>query len=489
MLNADDSYTPASLYRLREVVCQGRPTVLWIGAGASRWAGLLSWHDSARKMSKVFGKSVPGFPDERSKALILSKDYPAVFQLCKEADRKLYNRILLEQLRCPKIEHIYEQFILRLKDITPLQIVTTNVDLCLEQQLGPIDVIEKADLERCSEEIQKRAPFIAKLHGSISAVQSIVFATDDYKNLVEDVQHLAAIKSIFSLASVIFLGYSVQDEYVIKLLGESESEHKLFGNGPHFLVTNAPGPPDRGLHRIAYRLIQHPDHRAALQVLNVMQQTGTKIIVESPAVSSVLPEAQKESGFYISDFQPSGTRITGQALELGNIDSETRIRALIGLGFAQGELPSSETVAFHDLAVGLICFDRVFLPLSSVGALGERTPENVLWPIVESGAIKFVDIIHNPFFVAMPESLVGEVGIARIQDPRQQETRSSLSEIRKMVKAAPGGEQQTENRIERLNAAVISFSDSERLGLPAMVREALLLPHVSELLTARGASS
>jgi hypothetical protein len=433
-------------------------------------------------MRKVFSKSVPMFPDKDAEEKLALEDYPAVFELCKRADRGLYHQNLLEQLRCPKIDPIYEQFILRLREIMPLQIVTTNVDLCLEQQLGRIDVIERSDLERCREEIQRGSSFVAKLHGSISAMQSVVFATEDYRGLIDSPGHLAAVKAIFSSACVVFLGYGVRDKYVIGLLGESESEHDVFGSGPHFLVTSHSGPPEHGVHRIAYRLTQHPDHRAALLVLSVMQQAKAKVVVGSPPLPPVPIETRRESGFYVSDFKPSGTRVTGQSLELLHIGSANRIRALVGLGFAEGELPSSETVAFHDLAVGLICFDRVFLPLSSIGALGERMPESVLWTLVDSGAIRFVDVLHSPFFVTVGDGLLGEVGLARIQDPSQQEARSSLSEIRRMVKAVPGGEEQTEKRIERLSAEVVSFSDSEGLGLPAMVRDALLLPHVSELL-------
>ena len=58
MLNADDQFTPASLYRLREAVRQKRPLVIWVGPGASQWAGLPSLHDSARRMRRDFAKGM-----------------------------------------------------------------------------------------------------------------------------------------------------------------------------------------------------------------------------------------------------------------------------------------------------------------------------------------------------------------------------------------------------------------------------------------------
>lgn len=433
-------------------------------------------------MRRTFAKSVVAFREDTAEALISSKDYPALFQLCEDADSSLYNKILLEQFRSPTIDGLYEQFIHRLQEITPLQVVTTNVDLCLEQHLGNMEIIEKSDLERCSDYIQTGTPFIAKLHGSISAIQSVVFTSTDYRMLINDSQYMAAVKSIFSQASVIFLGYGAQDEYVLRLIAANESEHKLFGNGPHFLVTKSPAPPENGLYRISYNIIQHSDHRAALSVLDFVEQSRAAHIPEPALAPQHSDEIRKESGFYISDFRPAGTHISGQVLELtGGDDSATKIKALVGLGFVQGELPSSETVALHDLVVGLICFDRVFLPLSSIGSLHLAIP-GVFWQLIDSGAIKFIDSLHDPFFVSAPESLMGGIAIARRHSPDEIENRSSLSVIKRMLSPVPGMEAEGERKIESLAAHVTLFSDSERLDLPSMVRDALLLPRVSQLL-------
>jgi hypothetical protein len=481
MLNADDQYTQASIYRLRQVIRQKRPLILWVGAGAGRWAGLPSWHESARRMRKAFARSVPDFPDDLAASHIDSKAYPDLFQLCKDADSALFNKILLEQLSSPIPGPIYAQFIERLKRIAPVQVVTTNVDLCLEQHLGMMDVIERTDIERCGDAALNGSPFVAKLHGSISSISSTVFTRDDYQQLLHCKQYIAAVRSLFSMASIVFLGYGLQDEYVLKLIAETEGEHKLFGNGPHFLVTGSPGPPENGVHRIAYKIPQHPDHRAALTVLSLIEQANGIPLVEAPPTPKDLGSPKKESGFYISDFRPSGTQISGQSLELERLEGDRKVQALVGLGFVRGELPNIETVAFHDLAVGLTCFDHVYLPLSSLSILHERATD-VFWPLMDTGAIRFVDVIHDPFFVSAPESLFGDIGIARLQDPQQTGPRSSMSMVRRLLQPAPGREQEGNSKIEGLNANVISFSGSETLGLAQMVRDALLLPRVSQLL-------
>jgi hypothetical protein len=420
-----------------------------------------------------------GFPKDLAQSCIGSKAYPELFQLCRDLDTKLFNSILLRQFTAPAITPLYAEFVGRLTKITPARIVTTNVDLCLEQQVGPIDVIERADMERCTSCILENSPFVAKLHGSISSISSTVFTSGDYQRLISSRNYIAAIKGIFNSASVLFLGYGLQDKYVLKLIADNEGEHELFGSGPHFLVNEQPGPPEHSVHRIAYQTMRHRDHRAVLTVLDFVYQAKTDEYSFAPQRST---HANPESGFYISDFKPSGTHVTGNQLELTGPSGTARINATVGLGFVRGELPSSLTVAFHDLTVGLTCFDRVFLPLKSVGVLHERATGPVFWEIVDSGALTFVDVVHEPFFVAQPDAITGSIGIVRLQDPHQVDTRSSMSVIRTMLGPAVGHETEGEKKIESLSAHVIFFADSENLGLAAMVRGALLLPRVSRLL-------
>jgi len=184
MLNADDRFTVTSLNRLKDAVRDGRRVVAWVGAGASRWAGLPSWHDLAKRMRKTFARNITDFPDDLAESRIASEAYPELFQLCRDLDIKSFNSTLLRELNAPAISPLYLQFIDRLRKIAPGRIVTTNVDLCLEQQLGPIDVIERADVERCRGCILADTPFLAKLHGSISSVGSTIFTSSDYQQLV-----------------------------------------------------------------------------------------------------------------------------------------------------------------------------------------------------------------------------------------------------------------------------------------------------------------
>lgn len=481
MLNADDEFTLPSLNRLREVIRQKRPLVIWVGAGASKWAGLPGWHDSARLMRNIFSKKLPGFPKDLADQRLGVRDYQGVFQLCKDSDETLFNQALVAQLSRPSQGPIYAQLTDGLRKVTPLQIVTTNVDLCLEQMSGTVDVIERSDLERCADAIVGRIPFVAKLHGSISAIQSTVFTSSDYEQIKGSTPYISAVKSIFSLASVLFLGYGVNDEYVLNLLSENDTEHKLFGNGPHFKLTDSPVAPVNGVFSIGYKTARHGDHRGALTILQFIEQENARSSIEVVSQERTPAITRPESGFYISDFKPSGTYTSGQFLELNNPEN-IRINAIVGLGFAQGELPSTEAVAFHDLAVGLACFDRVFLPLEAVTAFHDRASSEVFWALMQGGAIKFVDVVHLPFYLSTPESITGNIGVVRVQDPQYVATRTSMSVVRKMLHPMPGKEVEGGALIESMAPHIIQFTDSEPLNLAGMVRNGLLMPEVSRLL-------
>jgi hypothetical protein len=106
----------------------------------------------------------------------------------------------------------------------------------------------------------------------------------------------------------------------------------------------------------------------------------------------------------------------------------------------------------------------------------------VFWALLQSGAITFVDVVHLPFYLSEPESIMGRIGVARVQDPQYTETRTSMSVVRKHLHPAPGKEVEGAALIESMAPHIIQFADSEPLGLAGMVRNGLLMPGVSRLL-------
>jgi hypothetical protein len=102
--------------------------------------------------------------------------------------------------------------------------------------------------------------------------------------------------------------------------------------------------------------------------------------------------------------------------------------------------------------------------------------------MVGSGALTFVDVVHDPLFVAQPDAMTGSIAVVRIQDPDQTEDRSSMSVVEGILQPLTGHEEKGRKQIEGLSRHIVSFADAGKLGLASMVRSALLLPHVSRLL-------
>lgn len=56
MFDPTDSRTLKALLELREIHANDKPVILWIGGGASRWAGYPTWYELAEKLHSDFIK-------------------------------------------------------------------------------------------------------------------------------------------------------------------------------------------------------------------------------------------------------------------------------------------------------------------------------------------------------------------------------------------------------------------------------------------------
>ncbi len=235
---SDDPHTSAALQALCDSGSKKqKPIVFWIGAGASAWAGFPLWDELTANLHSHFGRTIPAYEKQSAGHALTEQKFPTVFQLMKDADPPSYFRELTAAFGPSSHSPVYLRLLRSLKKIHPLHILTTNVDETLERNLDSTVTVQVSDVERIGGLVQSKQSFICKLHGTSSAAQSMVFTDDDYSRLIGKASYLATIRELFSLSTVVFVGYSLRDEYLVKLLLESESNHPLFGTGPHFLIT------------------------------------------------------------------------------------------------------------------------------------------------------------------------------------------------------------------------------------------------------------
>lgn len=273
---------------------------------------------------------------------------------------------------------------------------------------------------------------------------------------------------------------------MIRLLNEDAASKSLFGSGPHFVVTNQPIPV-ASLRRIGYLIKLHPDHRAALSVLDYIAQSATPqdsgiAVVHKAAASKPVPDHIVPPGrtaYYISDLTPPGTWQTSQ--EISAKGGAGEIKGSFGLGFTNDEVPFRESSALHDLVVGLVCFDYVYLPFSAIG------PASILLgglfeELVGSDALRF---IHNQAQIGVlfrKGEAVGYLGNVVGGTPQGPEPAPLSDLIRKVFRPVLGREEAAEDTFEKLERVIAVYRRADEIDLPSLVRSALLMPAVSSLL-------
>ena len=159
-----------------------------------------------------------------------------LFQTLSDANSTRYLAALATQFQPKSVTPVFQRFIQTLSSIQPLALLTTNIDEAIERRVPKVALLQRSDFEAVPDLLSRQSPFICKLHGSVSSIGTAVFTTRDYESLVADSSYLKLLKEVFSNANVLFFGYSVRDEYVLKTLLGAVDERALFGAGEHFVV-------------------------------------------------------------------------------------------------------------------------------------------------------------------------------------------------------------------------------------------------------------
>ena len=487
MLDGNDKGTFYALRLLRDVVDSGgKPIIIWAGAGVSRWCGFPSWEETAEHFHKNYRRLEPAYAKAEGQQLLQAGRFPELFEALRLTNQQRYNRELASLFASRTLTPVYRRFIGIVNQITPLQIVTTNIDDSLERNLRDVATVQKSDIERCLHLANAKAPFVAKLHGSVSAIESTVFSSRDYQSLLEIPGYLRTLEILFAQSTVVFVGYSLRDKYVLDLFAANSKARPLFGDGPHFLVQSGESPalPD-SIKTIRYLSEPHTDHRSAITVIDIVRLVKQKgHLWFSPEDERPPAEKRFASAYFISDLTLPGTWTSSQSLVLGAGPDRPDFtpNAIIGQGFENSELPDTISHAMHDLAVGLISFDLLYFPFSCAAKLHDLLGSPAFWDMVNAGVFRFIyfeqePVVMFPSLEAVDGGDIGTMGLSA-------EGGRPLTideQIRKQFHGVPGQEREAERLFETLRNFVSSF-DHARFNIPSLTRGALLHPSVRRLL-------
>jgi hypothetical protein len=481
MLDGNDKSTFHALRLLRDIVDRNeKPLIIWAGAGVSNWRRYPTWRDTADQFHSDYLKFERSYDAAEGFRLITSGQLPRAFDVFRNVNKTRYRDKLASVFGPRGSTEVYDHFLKILTNIVPHYIITTNVDECLERGLVSAATVQKSDLEQCLNLVGKGQSFVAKLHGSISSIDSVVFTANDYERLLVDADYMQIVRTLFSCGTVVFIGYSLRDKYVLDLFTANLETKHLFGDGPHFVVQSSDLPVlPASINAIRYVPEPHTDHRSAIMVLDVIRSVRAGGHVGFPATANV-PHRDTTliSGYLITDTTPPGTWTSSQTLTF----ADAAHIAIVGQGFVENELPQKESPALHDLAIGLISFDRIYAPLSSLGRLHDLLGSELFWILVRANTFHFVYFQSEPA-VIFPESDAasgGEIAMMGLSHEGG-EPLTVDEQIRKLLKAVPGKEAAADALFVEIESRCTTF-DHKTFNIPNLTRGALVHPSIQRLL-------
>lgn len=489
MIDANNIETVHSIRELFDhIPDKSKHIVFWVGAGASSWCGYPRWPELAEIFHSQYVRYEPAYDAKTGLTLISTKKFPELFQACRDISAQRFYSLIVSSFPAREPTPVYQRFANTLRGVSPSCIITTNVDELLEKQLPGVATVSQFDLQRVVQLLSSDQPFVCKLHGSISDLNSTVFTSEDYHKLLADVSFIPLLERILAATRVIFIGYSLQDDYILSILARNYDIANLFGDGPHYAIL----PCDYGslppnVRVIRYIAEPHKDHRSPITIIEEIRSLKIQEAVADRLTHPITDSPKEiESAHLLYDIYPPGTWEISFTLELRD-SSGAENQMIVGTGFSDDELPDNRSTAMHDVLVGLICFDHIYASISSLSRVHDLLGAQRFWRLVQDGVLSFVSWTHQEgiIFPNAGSFSAGELGSISHYKPEM--TRRTVAEIvRSQLNPVPGQEEVAERLFDQLSASTREITSIEEGHIPNMVRSLLLRPSIRKLLGVSG---
>lgn len=203
------------------------------GAGFTG-AAYLGWSSLLKEMAKPF----PNCQAKLGKQLNDSQFEEAASTLCEEMGEYDFQEELYQTFGPHTVPDAMEKLTPARKAIPRIfngPMMTTNVDLCLEEIYGHrLEVLcphTEYHLPQADRSLQTAAPILFKLHGSVSDREHMVFTKEAYDTVYpcsqEPTPLSKTLSSIFHSRPVLFLGCSLGTDRVVQVLNAC-CEHRSY---------------------------------------------------------------------------------------------------------------------------------------------------------------------------------------------------------------------------------------------------------------------
>ena len=286
-----DNLTISYIKEIQEASAQNR-LVVFVGAGASRDAGVPLWNDLVSQMAKVLPQEIQAKYDNLQLA-----------QLVREtSDEKAYyasvRKFLLQNATCPNAIHD------GILELNPACIITTNYDTLLEEAALKKNRQFWVVGTDCDLPQNHGERLLVKMHGDL-VNENIVLTENDYYDYSRNFPLIRSyVVSQFASKVVLFIGFSLSDINLKYILREVQSDLGSKMQKAFLLSQETPSPVE--MHNFKER---------GVNVLAIPHSTAQDIISKQelkPRPDHFLSERGKTLVYQLSilrDFKESVTLI------------------------------------------------------------------------------------------------------------------------------------------------------------------------------------
>jgi len=240
--------------------------------GPPNWKGLLK--ALVAKLSIDIGKAV-----EIEQLIVEGRLLDAAELMKQEAKRSAREQDFFNYIRVtvdgkPTANYKGSEWHDAIVKMEPDLIITTNYDKIIERATGGGYSTHDYKSERVAGDVRRKVPTLLKIHGSVDAIEDVIFARTDYTRLrLHGVHALTVLQALFMTRTALLLGYTLRDPD-IQLLFEN-----VFGgrneSPAHYMLTSGSLPDyerdvlrySYGVNAVTYTAGNHGEGLAMLQEL------------------------------------------------------------------------------------------------------------------------------------------------------------------------------------------------------------------------------
>ena len=210
--------------------------VAYLGGGASIAAGMPRWEDLVDEIIKLL-KAIPEV--EKSLRSITDLYEAGALPLCAE---------LIEILSRPEVRNcIVEEYKNYSKEATPIHqeisripfsfVFSTNYDRSLESVYPEhTPVFTWREGNELFANLKDNAFSLVKMHGTVGEEDSIILTKSQYYKSDESRVLQEALEYLFSFKTVLFIGSSLKDPNLQRILKHTRLKHGDHHFGPHYAI-------------------------------------------------------------------------------------------------------------------------------------------------------------------------------------------------------------------------------------------------------------